>query len=72
MRGDVCRYCSAEMRPALEHDRGCKIRVEFYGGDASWRTTEDHYGPDGTRYSWNNDLGTWMPVFEPFPLPERN
>lgn len=61
-----CEHCGVTPRPALEHKRDCKLRREFYGGDASWDTTKDHHR-DGVRYAWRDDMATWMPVFEPIP-----
>jgi len=62
---EQCEYCGVYPRPALEHKRGCKIRLEFYGGDASWDTSKDQYHHDGARFTYKDDMATWMPVFEP-------
>lgn len=61
---DTCPECGCPGgRPALEHFKGCRLRVEFFGGDKSWDKDRTQVR-DGTRYFWNEVMGTWRLVLE--------
>jgi hypothetical protein len=60
MRGETCIYCGCpDDRPALEHNRHCVLRIEFFGGDAEWDTTKE-YNHLGMLYAWDEKLGSWV------------
>lgn len=58
---DRCPDCRAPVNtPALEHNRGCSLRVQFFGGKSEWDTDSDQE-LDGVKYQWDADMGTWKP-----------
>lgn len=63
--GMQCEYCKANAeQPALQHARGCKLLIEFFGGSIKWDTTKEHQIGSLT-YIWDDYLGTWVIKDEP-------
>lgn len=55
---EVCDECGSPLVPILEHFNGCKYKLEFFGGNASWDKSSEHL-KDGILYFWDNLIGTW-------------
>jgi len=60
---DQCECGAYYDTPALEHNRNCRRRVEFFGGEMEWDRGRTHER-DGCVYAWDPESGTWQAVFE--------
>jgi hypothetical protein len=63
---EQCQICVAGRHDvlALEHDKCCPLRLEFFGGDAGWDQRELQVSPDGFVYYFDKDVHSWRPQSE--------
>ena len=63
---EECRICKAQgydYVPALDHDKCCELRLEFFGGEAQWDQDELQVR-DGVVFYFDRDVHSWRPQGE--------